>query len=78
VATKKVASLKSTILAHKGEASPASANGDTLVKIAVKLSQDEYTRLMQLGLRSHPRRSNQKMVREAVLRYLDAEEVTTP
>ena len=79
MATKKAASLKSTLLATKGEASPAHvatppATGEEMVKLSVKLSTEEHLRLLQLGLRSRPRRSNQEMLREAVLRYLDAEE----
>jgi hypothetical protein len=43
------------------------------VKLSVKLTE-EHLRLMQLGLWSRPHRSNQVMLREAVLKYLDAEE----
>ena len=83
MARKPVASLKSTLLARKGEASPAhvvtpTPASDELVKLSVKLTPEEHMRLMQLGLRSHPRRSNQEMLHDAVLQYLDAEEVTTP
>jgi hypothetical protein len=79
MATKKVASLSSTLLARKGEAAPGHVVTPTpareeVVKLSVKLTEDEHLRLMQLGLRSRPRRSNQEMIREAVLRYLDAEE----
>jgi hypothetical protein len=57
--------------AHVMTATPA---GEELVKLSVKLTSEEHLRLMQLGLRSRPRRSNQEMLREAVLKYLDAEE----
>jgi hypothetical protein len=40
----------------------------------VKVTPEEHRRLMLLGLQSHPRRSNQEMLREAVLGYLEAEE----
>jgi hypothetical protein len=77
MATKKVASLSSTLLARKGEAAPANvvlpANNET-VKLTVKLTPDEHLRLLQLGLRTRPRRSNQEMIRAAVLQYLDAAE----
>jgi hypothetical protein len=73
------ASLKDTLLARKGEASPAHVVTPTpateeSVKLSVKVTPEEHRRLMLLGLRSHPRRSNQEMLREAVLRYLEAEE----
>lgn len=75
----KPGSLRSTLLARKGEASPAHVvttppASEELVKLSVKVTPEEHRRLMQLGLRSHPRRSNQDMLREAVLRYLEAEE----
>lgn len=79
MATKKAASLSSGLLARKGEASPAhvvtppSASDET-VKLTVKLTPDEHLRLLQLGLRTRPRRSNQEMIREAILQYLDGEE----
>lgn len=62
-------------IARKGEASPAHVAtampaGDETVKLSVKLTPEEHMRLMQPGLRSRPRRSNQKMIREAVRRYL--------
>lgn len=41
-----------------------------MVKLTLKLTPEEHRRLVQLGLRMRPRRSNQEMVREAVLRYL--------
>ncbi len=83
MARKPVASLKDTLLARKGEASPAhvvipTPASDELVKLSVKLTPEEHLRLMQLGLRSRPRRSNQEMLREAVLQYLDAQEETLP
>jgi len=79
MATKKVASLNNTLLARKGEAAPAlvvppTPAGEETVKLTVKLTPDEHLRLLQLGLRTRPRRSNQEMIREAVLQYLDAEE----
>jgi hypothetical protein len=79
MATKKVASLSSTLLARKGEAGPANVvtptpARDETVKLTVKLTPDEHMWLLQLGLRSRPRRSNQEMIRDAVLQYLDAEE----
>ena len=79
MARKPVASLKDTLLARKGEASPAhvvtpTPASEELVKLSVKLTPEEHMRLIQLGLRSRPRRSNQEMLREAVLQYLDAEE----
>ena len=75
------ASLKETLLARKGEASPAhvvtpTPAAEEFVKLSVKVTPEEHLRLMQLGLRSHPRRSNQEMLREAVLRYLEAEDAT--
>ena len=79
MARKPVASLKDTLLARKGEASPAhvvtpTAASEELVKLSVKVTPEEHLRLIQLGLRRRPRRSNQEMLREAVLRYLEAEE----
>jgi hypothetical protein len=79
MARKPVASLKDTLLARKGEASPAhvvtpTPASEELVKLSVKLTPEEHMRLMQLGLRRRPCRSNQEMLREAVLQYLDAEE----
>ena len=76
---RKPASLKDTLLARKGEASPAhvvtaTPAGEELVKLSVKFAAEEHLRLMQFGLRSRPRRSNQEMLREAVLKYLDAAE----
>ena len=67
----KPASMKA-LLARKGEASPAhvvtaTPAGEELVKLSVKLTPEEHLRLIQLGLRSRPRRSNQEMIREAVL-----------
>ncbi|HEX9867046.1 MAG TPA: hypothetical protein VGC99_00375 [Candidatus Tectomicrobia bacterium] len=44
----------------------------------VKLTPDEHVRLVQLGLRSRSRRNNREMIREAVLRYLDAAEAEDP
>jgi hypothetical protein len=77
MATRKVASLNSGILARKGEAAPAHVVTPTpasaeMVKLTLKLTPDEHLRLLQLGLRTRPRRSNQEMIREAVLKYLDA------
>jgi hypothetical protein len=82
MARKPVASLKSTLLARKGEASPAhvvtpTPASEDMVKLSLKLTPEEHMRLMHLGLRSHPRRSNQEMLHEAVLQYLDAEEGET-
>jgi hypothetical protein len=79
MATKKVASLRSTLLARKGEAAPSHMATQPpacqdLVKLTVKLTPDEHMRLLQLGLRTRPRRSNQEMIRAAVLQYLDAAE----
>ena len=76
---RKPASLRSTLLARKGEASPAhvvmpTPASEELVKLSVKVTPEEHVRLVQLGLRSRPRRSNQEMLREAVLQYLEAEE----
>jgi hypothetical protein len=76
---RKPGSLRSTLLAHKDEASPAHVVTPTpateeLVKLSVKLTPEEHMRLIHLGLRRRPRRSNQEMLREAVLQYLDAEE----
>jgi hypothetical protein len=73
------ASLKDTLLARKGEASPAHVVTPTpatedSVKLSVKVTPEEHRRLMLLALQSHPRRSNQEMLREAVLGYLEAEE----
>jgi hypothetical protein len=75
MARKPAASLKSTLLARKGEASPAHTvmpppASEDMVKLTLKLTPEEHRRLVQLGLRTRPRRSNQEMVREAVLRYL--------
>jgi hypothetical protein len=83
MARKPVASLKDTLLARKGEASPAHGvtplpAGEALVKLTVKLTPEEHQRLLELGLRSRPRRSNQEMIREAVLQYLAAAEVENP
>jgi hypothetical protein len=77
MATKKAASLNSSLLVRKGEAAsahmvPPPPASDDLVKLTVKLTPDEHLRLLQLGLRTRPRRSNQEMIREAVLQYLDA------
>jgi hypothetical protein len=79
MALKSAASLKSTLLARKGEASPAHGvsplpAGEALVKLTVKLTPEEHLRLLQLGLRTRPRRSNQEMIREAVLQYVAAAE----
>jgi hypothetical protein len=79
MATKKAASLSGTLLPRKGEAAPGhvvppAPARETTVKLSVKLTDAEHLRLMQLGLRSRPRRSNQEMIHEAVLRYLEAEE----
>jgi hypothetical protein len=76
---RKPASLRSTLLARKGEASPAhvvtpTPASEATVKLSVKVTPEEHLRLIQLGLRSRPRRSNQEMLREAVLQYLAAEE----
>jgi hypothetical protein len=76
---RKPASLRSTLLARKGEASPAhvvtpTPASEETVKLSVKVTPEEHLRLMQLGLRSRPRRSNQEMLREAVLQYLEVEE----
>jgi hypothetical protein len=73
------ASLKDSLLARKGEASPAhgvtpTPAGEEMVKLSVKLTPEEHLRLLQLGLRRRPRRSNQEMIRQAVLLYLEAEE----
>jgi hypothetical protein len=83
MARKAVASLKSTLLARKGEASPAHVAtpppaSEEMVKLTVKLTPEEHLRLLQLGLRSRPRRSNQEMIREAVLRYVDEAENPGP
>jgi hypothetical protein len=82
MATKKAASLNSGLLVRKGEASPAHVVtqplvSEDLVKLTVKLTPDEHLRLLQLGLRTRPRRSNQEMIRDAVLQYLDAAEGET-
>lgn len=79
MATKKGASLNRIMLAHKGEASPTrgvtpSPAGEETVKLTVKLTPDEHQRLLYLGMRTRPRRSNQEMIREAVLQYLDTAE----
>jgi hypothetical protein len=79
MARKTAASLSSTLLARKGEAAPPHVvtqppASEDLVKLTVKLTPDEHMRLLQLGIRNRPRRSNQEMIREAVLQYLDAEE----
>jgi hypothetical protein len=76
---RKPASLRSTLLARKGEASPAhvvtpSPASEETVKLSVKVTPEEHLRLIHLGLRSRPRRSNQEMLREAVLQYLAAAE----
>jgi hypothetical protein len=76
---RKPASLRSTLLARKGEASPAhvvtpTPASEETVKLSVKVTPEEHLRLIQLGLRRRPRRSNQEMLREAVLQYLEAEE----
>jgi hypothetical protein len=76
---RKPASLRSTLLARKGEASPAHVVSPTpaseeTVKLSVKVTPEEHMRLIHLGLRSRPRRSNQEMLHEAVLQYLEAEE----
>jgi hypothetical protein len=75
MARKPIASVKDTLLARKGEASPAHVAtampaGDETVKLSVRLTREEHMRLLQLGLRSRARRSNQEMLHEAVLRYL--------
>jgi hypothetical protein len=44
----------------------------------VQLTPDEHLRLLQLGLQTRPRRSNQEMIRDAVLQYLDAAEAENP
>lgn len=74
-----MASLKSTLLARKSEAAPAhmvtpTPASEETVKLSVKLTPEEHLRLLQLGLQTRPRRSNQEMIREAVLQYLKAEE----
>jgi hypothetical protein len=76
---RKPAFLKDTLLACKGEASPAhvvtaTPAGEELVRLSVKLTSEEYLRLMQLGLQSRPHRTNREILRETVLEYLDAEE----
>jgi hypothetical protein len=77
------ASLKSTRLARTGEASPAHSvtpppASEDRVKLTLKLTPDEHRRLVQLGLRTRPRRSNQEMIREAVLQYLEEAEDPGP
>ena len=77
MAKPKPAILTGELIAPKGEAAPAHVSAvalDDIVRVTVKLTPEEHLRLMQMGLRSRPRRSNQEMIREAVLRYLDVEE----
>jgi hypothetical protein len=77
MATKPVASLKSTLLARKGEAAPTPTKPPPLradmVRVTLMLSADEHVELVKLGLMTRPRRSNQEMMREAVQRYLKTE-----
>jgi len=83
MARKPVASLKSTLLARNGDASPPpvampSPASEEMVKLTVKLTPEEHLRPLQLDLRSRSLRSNQGMIREAVLRDEDEAEAEDP
>jgi len=83
MAIKKAASLNSGLLARKGEASPAPVvtqppAAEDLVKLTVKVTPDEYQQLLLLGMLSRPKRSNQEMLHEAVVQYLEASQADIP
>ena len=89
MATKKVASPKQHAACPQGRGGPGivvspTPAGEQTVKLTVKLTEDEHQRLLYLGMRTRPRRSNQDMIRAAVLQYLEEAEaedhgpVTTP
>lgn len=75
MATRKTAPLDGSLIAHKGQAAPARTAEqmrEEPVALTVKLSPDLYFRLKRYGMRHMPHRTNQEMIVEALVNYLDA------
>ena len=88
MAKRKSAPLNAGLLVRKGEAVPATdskppvANGTTPtplqgtkdVSLTVKLNDERYHRLLAYGAKSTPRRTNQKIMVDAIDEFLTRHE----
>jgi hypothetical protein len=75
MATRKTMPLDGSLIARKGEATPARTAErprEEPVAVTVKLSPDLYFRLKHYGMRTKPRRTAQAVLVEALASFLDA------